>query len=171
MRKVPMMASTSLSQQFFSPASESVPSYSAQPPLASRRMRMALSDIHDMRQSLPSASIPHREAGIIPEFLARIWPDEAKSDRFQAFAGFAWDRFGDDLLGGDLTCLTTVQIQVLGQLEGQLIAASHASASLERNQARTFALGLIAQSQGNRLAIRFAKRALKDAPDWVKLDI
>lgn len=171
MRKVPMMASTSLSQQSFSPDSESVPSYSARPPLASRSMRMALSDIHDRRESLPSTSTPHRETGVIPEFLARIWPDEAKSGRFQAFAGFAWDRFGDDLLAGDLTCLTTAQIQLLGQLEDQLIAKSQDDGSLERNQARTFALGLIAQSQGDRLANRFAKRALKDAPDWVKLDI
>lgn len=132
---------------------------------------MASSDIHDMRQSLPSTSTPHRETGIIPAFLARIRPDQAKSSRFQAFAGFAWDRFGDDLLGGYLTCLTTEQIEVLGQLEDQLIAKSQADGSLERNQARTFALGLIAQFQGDRLANRFAKRALKDAPDWVKLYI
>jgi hypothetical protein len=124
-----------------------------------------------MRQSLPSTFTPHRETGIIPAFLARIWPNEAKLGRFHAFAGFAWDRFGDDLLGGDLTCLTTAQIEVLGQLEDQLIAKSQADGSFERNQARTFALGLIAQSQGDRLANRFAKRALKGAPDWVKLDI
>jgi hypothetical protein len=156
MRKVPMMASTSLSQQSFSPASESVPSYSARPPLASRSMRIALSDIHDRRQSLPSTSTPHRETGVIPEFLARIWPDRAKSGRFQAFAGFAWDRFGDDLLADDLTCLTTAQIQLLGQLEDQLIAKSQDDGSLERNQARSFALGLIAQTLGVRLANRFA---------------
>jgi hypothetical protein len=171
MRKVPMMVPSSLAGQGLYLRSASAPSYSAEPPLASRRMRMALSDIHDMRQSLPSTSTPHRETGIIPAFLARIRPDQAKSGRFQAFAGFAWDRFGDDLLGGDLTCLTTAQIQVLGQLEGQLIAKSQADGSIERNQARTFALGLIAQSQGSRLANRFAKRALKDAPDWVKLGI
>lgn len=171
MRKVPMMAPSSLAGQGLYMRPASAPSYSAEPPLASRRMRMASSDIHDMRQSLPSTSTPHRETGIIPAFLARIRPDQAKSSRFQAFAGFAWDRFGDDLLGGYLTCLTTEQIEVLGQLEDQLIAKSQADGSLERNQARTFALGLIAQFQGDRLANRFAKRALKDAPDWVKLYI
>jgi hypothetical protein len=171
MRKVPMMAPSSLAGQGLYLRPASAPSYSAEPPLASRRMRMVLSDIHDMRQSVPSTSAPHRETGIIPAFLARIWPNVAKSGRFDAFTGLAWDRFGDDLLAGDLTCLTTAQIQVLGQLEDQLIAKSQAEAPLERNQARTFALGLIAQSQGDRLGNRFAKRALKGAPDWVKLVI
>lgn len=124
-------------------------------------------------ESTPAPEKPNQGIGSIAKIIARHLTAAPDQDRFQIFAGFAWDRFGDDLLAHDLRTLTPTQIEVLQGLEDQLVAAAktQGNAALENGQATIFALGLIAQSQGGRLASRFARRALKDAPDWVKLPV
>jgi hypothetical protein len=123
--------------------------------------------------STPAPKKPGPGIGSIAKIIARLLPAAPDQDRFQIFAGFTWDRFGDDLLAHDLISLTPSQIEVLQGLEDQLVAAAktQGNIALENGQATIFALGLIAQSQGGRLASRFARRALKDAPVWVKLHI
>jgi hypothetical protein len=123
--------------------------------------------------STPAPQKPSQGIGSIAKLIARLLPAAPDQDRFQTFAGFAWDRFGDDLQAHDLISLTAAQLEVLQKLEDQLTAAAktQGNAALESGQATIFALGLIAQSQGGRLANRFARRALKDAPDWVKLPV
>jgi hypothetical protein len=123
--------------------------------------------------STPAPKKPSQGIGSITKLIERLLPAAPDQDRFQIFAGFAWDRLGDDLMAHDLTSLTPSQIEVLQGLEDQLVAAAktQGNAALKNGQATIFALGLIAQSQGGRLANRFARRALKDAPDWVKLPV
>ena len=115
---------------------------------------------------------PRKGPGLAASILARMFPTAPTVERFQVFAGFAWDRFGDDLLAFDLTTLTVEQVDLLQGLEDLLIAKakSQGNAVIGRDQARIFALGLIAKSQGDRLANRFARRALKDAPTWVTIE-
>ena len=127
---------------------------------------------HQGHASTSGPTKPRKGPGLAASILARMFPAGPKVERFQIFAGFAWDRFGDDLLAFDLTILTVEQIEVLQKLEDMLIAAAKSQGHfvLGRDQARIFALGLIAKSQGDRLASRFARRALKDAPAWVKLE-
>jgi hypothetical protein len=123
--------------------------------------------------SAPASRKPSQGIGSIARIIARFLLAAPDQDRFQIFAGFAWDRFGDDLLALDLKSLTVAQLDILQTLEDLLTAAAKGQghAVLENGQATIFALGLIAQSQGGRLASRFARRALKDAPDWVKLPV
>ena len=123
--------------------------------------------------STPAPQKPSQGIGSIAKIIARLLPASPEQDRFQIFAGFAWDRFGDDLLAHDLISLTAAQIEVLQGLENKLVEAAKTkgNVALENDKATIFALGLIAQSQGGRLANRFARRALKDAPDWVKLPV
>lgn len=170
MRKVPMMEPTRV-------ALRSEPSV--------RCYQMSASDWSDnapQRRSMISYSEgytrisaptkPRKGPGLAASILARMFPAAPKTERFQTFAGFAWDRSGDDLLAFDLTTLTVEQVELLQKLEDLLIAEakSQGNAVLGRDQARIFALGLIAKSQGDRLANRFARRALKDAPAWVTME-
>ena len=175
MRKVPMMEAVSFArprsmcEALGSPrgldASYS-PSYIPQ-------YGSARGSIRPTQISAPAFRKTGQEHGSIARIIARILTAALDQDRFQIFVDFAWDRFGDDLLAHDLTALTPSQIEVLQLLEDQLVAAAktHGSDALENGQVKIFALGLIAQSQGGRLASRFARRALKNAPDWVKLPV
>ena len=172
MRKVPMMEPASFAPQNVSLNRVRFMSGSDYSGISAQRtVRMS----GRLSYSLDRSPLPvkrQKQAGMLSSLIARIWHPVEPSDRFQIFAGYAWDRFGDDLLAFDLTILTVEQIEVLQKLEDMLIAAakSQGHSVLGRDQARIFALGLIAKSQGDRLANRFARRALKDAPAWVKLE-
>lgn len=170
MRKVPMMEPASYAPQ----SAQSVRSY---PMLASdwsnnAPQRLSIRSYSQGHASTSAPTNPRKGPGLAASILARMFPAAPKVERFQVFAGFAWDRFGDDLLAFDLTTLTVKQVDLLQRLEDLLIAKakSQGNAILGRDQARIFALGLIAKSQGDRLANRFARRALKDAPTWVTMD-
>lgn len=170
MRKVPMMEPTRV-------ALRSEPSVRCYPMSASdwsdnapqRRSKISYSESSTRVSTLTK---PRKGLGLAASILAPMFPAAPKVERFQVFVGFAWDRFGDDLLALDLTILSVEQIDVLQKVEDMLIATakSQGNAFLGRDRARIFALGLIAKLRGDRLANRFARRALKDAPDWVKLD-
>ena len=174
MRKVPMMEPAS-----FAPQSAS---FSARMNLSHTSFSMSAPESAPQRRSMKSYSQgyastsaptkPRKGPGLAASILARMFPTAPTVERFQVFAGFAWDRFGDDLLAFDLTTLTVEQVDLLQGLEDLLIAKakSQGNAVLGRDQARIFALGLIAKSQGDRLANRFARRALKDAPTWVTIE-
>lgn len=170
MRKVPIMEPTRV-------ALRSEPSVRCYPMSASdwsdnapqRRSMISYSEDYTI---ISAPTKPRKGPSLAASILARMLPAAPKAERFQIFAGFAWDRFGDDLLAFDLTILTVQQIDLLQKLEDLLIAKakSQGNAVFGRDHARIFALGLIAESQGDRLANRFARRALKYAPAWVTLD-
>ena len=100
-------------------------------------------------------------------------PSNAMHQDFDAatalFANIAWDAHGDDFLEGDLTGLSNRQTAAVEQLAAGILSDSRwkAASTEERNNASIFALGLIARRTGDRLAMRFARRALKGAPKWV----
>jgi len=96
--------------------------------------------------------------------LRRRLPDLSK------FNGFAWDQHGDALLTGDLASLSGAQLAVVEDLALKLRAADPnlAMAPMDMATARRLALGLIADRTGGRMAERFARRALRGAPDWVR---
>jgi hypothetical protein len=179
MRKVPMMEAmmedVSLSRPRAIGEPLMRPTYADRSFSASMRAPESLNRVYRRatQVSTPAPQKPSQGIGSIAKIIARLLPAAPDQDRFQTFAGFAWDRFGDDLLAHALRTLTPSQIEVLQGLEDQLVAAakSQGNVVLENGIVTIFALGLIAQSQGGRLANRFARRALKDAPDWVKLPV
>lgn len=87
----------------------------------------------------------------------------------QTFLGFKWDRYGDALLTGDLSSLSARQSAQHEHIVDDLRqwVDQHHDISHSDHELRIFALGLIARKSGERLAARFAKRALATAPKWV----
>lgn len=84
------------------------------------------------------------------------------------FQGFEWDRNGDALLSGDLASLNQNQRDSVRQIAEALqkLGAEKAS-TIGMSGLMIYALGLIARRTEERLAARFARRALTGAPDWV----
>jgi hypothetical protein len=84
------------------------------------------------------------------------------------FYEYEWDRNGDALLSGNLSSLDQVQQAAVRRIteELQKLGAGTASA-ISQDTLAIYAIGLIARKTGNRLAARFARRALNGAPDWV----
>lgn len=83
--------------------------------------------------------------------------------------GFAWDVYGDDLLDGNVAVLSQAQIDVVKFIAARIAAdgRSFLFAGDLRIQARIYALGRIAQEMNDRLAVRFTRRCLWGAPNWV----
>jgi hypothetical protein len=93
---------------------------------------------------------------------------EAKEPVEVTFQAFEWNRNGDALLSGDLSSLNTAQQRAVRRIVEALQDLSTINASTIDDDALIIhALGLIARRMGDRLAARFARRALNGAPDWV----
>jgi hypothetical protein len=84
------------------------------------------------------------------------------------FDSFAWDSNGDALLAGDLSALSSAQRSAVEDLAQRILSAYHSfgSKGAALGDARIVALGVIAQRSKQRTATRFARRALRDAPEW-----
>jgi hypothetical protein len=111
---------------------------------------------------------PSREGALrrILDWLRR----EKKTSDLTEFDGFAWDTHGDALLAGDLTILDVGQIAVVKEFTQRILAkfSELGATSAPIDNASILALGLIAHQSAERIAERFARRALKDAPPWLR---
>jgi hypothetical protein len=93
---------------------------------------------------------------------------ETKEPVEVTFQAFEWDRNGDALLAADLSSLDAAQQRSVRRIVEALQDLSAINASTIDDDALTIhALGLIARKMGDRLAARFARRALNRAPNWV----
>ena len=112
---------------------------------------------------------PSREGALrrILDWLRR----EKKTSDLTEFDGFAWDTHGDALLAGDLTMLDVGQIAVVNEFTQRILARfaelGATSALIGNTSILVLGLGLIARQSAERIAERFARRALKDAPPWL----
>lgn len=84
------------------------------------------------------------------------------------FHGFAWDVFGDALLAGDFSPLNSDQMDALEKLAAQILSDKrwHVSSIDGHVQAKIIGLGLIASCLSDRVAKRFSRRSLEQAPAW-----
>ena len=93
---------------------------------------------------------------------------ETKEPVEVTFQAFEWDRNGDALLAADLSSLDAAQQRAVRRIFEALQDLSAINASTIDDDSLTIhALGLIARKMGDRLAARFARRALNRAPNWV----
>lgn len=84
------------------------------------------------------------------------------------FANFEWDRYGDALLSEDFSSLNRNQLAEIQRIAKDLGRINaYNTHHVAKTKLMIFALGLIAIKMSGRLAERFARRALCDAPEWV----
>lgn len=184
MRKVPVMASFAARHQvtpnhgamaFLKKAA--VPVQSSMP----SDSRVA-SPLHGPPRAAPrNLSVSERPAPVSKDANAiksirALWSrllsgrDQPKKSLTSAlFIGFAWDIWGDQLLAGSFGSLSADRRLVLDNLADQLrqVPNSITVPELDRAKLEVWALGLIARQLSERLASRFARRALLDAPEWI----
>ena len=125
-----------------------------------------VSQRHRARPEIKAASIKDR-------IIKRLLSQNKRKDIDPAaslFTGFAWDIHGDALLNGDVSSLSIEQIEAVMALAALLMTEARSQVHPIENisEASNLALGLIARRMEDRLADRFARRALKDAPPWVE---
>jgi len=110
-----------------------------------------------------------RKPETIPRLLAQ-GKDQRHNPYILPFRGFSWDVYGDALLASDFSPLNDAQIDAVEEVAAQIISNKRwQSPSPDRDaQAKILALGLIASCISDRVAARFSRRALKNAPEWVK---
>ena len=102
-----------------------------------------------------------------------LWRSRDKSVapplKVSTFSGFAWDTWGGNLVSGNLSMLTTEQAKEVKVMVERI--KSHPLwddlSSDEQGRVGVIALGVIATKRGDRLAKRFARRALKGIPKWL----
>ena len=136
-------------------------------PEALARLRAAVKDTRKERAvQTPSQQPPNK--GLIARLMAKLQARDRDPVEL-TFQGFEWDRYGYALLTGDLSSLTDKQAaqhqHIVDDLKQR--AAHHPETSHSDHELGIFALGLIARKSGERLAARFARRALVGAPKWV----
>jgi hypothetical protein len=106
--------------------------------------------------------------GLLARTLSWLLGDKPERET-AAFDSFAWDSFGDAILAGDLSALSNAQVLTVNELARRILSSRPAKAA-ERytyEAARVLALGIIARRSSDRSAARFARRALKGAPEWL----
>jgi hypothetical protein len=189
MRKVPVMQA-SMAFSVASPSSgsprsfgQAMPNFSASS--APRRVAFGLPPRPTSLDMEPEAtqpnlvSQPHRPKpeiktpSVKDRLIQRILSRNKRKDIDPAaslFTGFAWDIHGDALLNGDVSSLSIEQIEAVMALAALLMTEARSQVHPIENisEASNLALGLIARRMEDRLADRFARRALKDAPPWVE---
>lgn len=136
-------------------------------PEALARLRAAVTDPRKERApKTPSHQPPNN--GLIARLMTRLRTRDRDPVEL-AFQGFEWDRYGDALLTGDLSSLNDKQAAQHQHIVDDLkhSAANLPKTSHSEHELEIFALGLIARKSGERLAARFARRALAGAPNWV----
>ena len=85
-----------------------------------------------------------------------------------SFENFAWDKHGDALIAGDFSALSRDQRFAVDRiLQALRRKGAKKNRHLELELLQRYTLGLIAEKSNDRLAGRFARRALNGAPDWV----
>lgn len=136
-------------------------------PEALARLRAAVKDTRKERAVQRPSQLPPNK-GLIARLMAKLQTRDRDPIEL-TFQGFEWDRYGDALLTGDLSSLTDKQAaqhqHIVDDLKQR--AAHHPETSHSDHELGIFALGLIARKSGERLAARFARRALVGAPKWV----
>jgi hypothetical protein len=136
-------------------------------PEALARLRAAVKDTRKERAvETPSQQPPNK--GLIARLMAKLQARDRDPVEL-TFQGFEWDRYGDALLTGDLSSLNDKQAAQHQHIVDDLkhSAANLPKTSHSEHELEIFALGLIARKSGERLAARFARRALAGAPNWV----
>jgi hypothetical protein len=131
------------------------------------RLRAAVTDPRKERGAkTPSHQPPNN--GLIARLMTRLRTRDRDPVEL-TFQGFEWDRYCDALLTGDLSSLNDKQAAQHQHIVDDLkhSAANLPKTSHSEHELEIFALGLIARKSGERLAARFARRALAGAPNWV----
>lgn len=110
----------------------------------------------------------HRKTGWLSKFMKRS-NTESHNAITLPFLGFAWDVYGDALLEDHAAVLSQAQLDVVKDIAARITSdgRSFPSSRDQQMQARIYALGLIAREMNDRLADRFSRRALRDAPTWM----
>ena len=136
-------------------------------PLFSRKM--SVKRMMGKKNTHPKPSTPKGPSSVsaLKSLMARILrkPKDPVEVTFQAFE---WDRNGDALLAGDFSSLDPAQHRVVRQIAEALQDLSVInSPTIDEDALAVYALGLIARKIDDRLAARFARRALNGAANWV----
>lgn len=112
---------------------------------------------------------PKTKGSWLARLRARLVTLDQAAELVTSFETFAWDKHGDSLIAGDFSTLSRDQRFAVDRI---LQALRRKGAKKDRHLAlellQRYTLGLIAQESNDRLAARFARRALNDAPDWVR---
>lgn len=181
MRKVPMMAS--MSRGLISRMASHEPMRSVQSIVVPRAFsispeaffRLQPSTDKPMPARSPNVRIasdvaPSMWVGRPPKgLLVRMW-NWIRADKLAAvlkpFADFSWDAHGDALLAGNFRVLSSEQVAAMERLAQRVQTACNVEQATNINfgDARILALGLIASRSKSRVAERFARSALRDAP-------
>ena len=117
----------------------------------------------------PRATTPQKQRSNSElNLLMDAFIKETKQPVEVTFKAFEWDRNGDALLAADLSSLDASQQRAVRRIVEALqdLGAINAS-TIDDDTLTIHALGLIARKMGDRLAARFARRALNRAPNWV----
>jgi hypothetical protein len=135
-------------------------------PEALARLRAAVKDTRKERAVQAPPQQPSNK-GLIARLMAKLSARD-RDPIEQIFAGFEWDRYGDALLSGDFLSLSPRQDAAMRGIAEELIKLSSRKTSPVAEDAMlVYALGLISRKIGDRLAARFARRALNGAPEWI----
>jgi hypothetical protein len=135
-------------------------------PEALARLRAAIKDTRKERAVQSPPQQPSTK-GLIARLMANLSARD-RNPIEQIFKGFGWDRCGDALLAGDFSSLSPRQDTAMRSIAEELINLSSEEAyPVAEASMLIYALGLISRKIGDRLAARFARRALNGAPDWV----
>jgi hypothetical protein len=177
MRKVPLMSgepsmyvSASMGPRMFMDAA---PNPSSDRNLAFYQMPAAeTADLPSplaLRRSSSDRASKRGQEGLAENVSKLIYAARLRSTHLSVFDDFAWDKHGDALLAGHLSMLSDAQRAVVERLVNRLdtFAPDGFKANRKPVLAQKWVLGLIARNSGGRLAERFARRALLEAPNWV----
>jgi hypothetical protein len=189
MTKVPLMASVSTSSGIFrrraddtglmQAASFSAPRMSSisrrLSPEALSRLQLSSNEESTVRfgRGLPETQADHSsqdkspQKGMLKRSLDWLRGGNRLPD-LMLFDGFAWDIHGDALIVVDLSALSIDQRRAVERLASRIQSAgvSATATAPAIDDACRLALGLIAHHSKGRTAERFARRVLKDAPQW-----
>ena len=122
------------------------------------------------RAGTPDGSMKKmRKRETLPSLLAH-GKDQGRNPYILPFHGFSWDVYGDALLASDFSPLNSDQIDAVEKVAALILSDKQwKTSSADRDaQAKIIALGLIASCISERVAERFSRRALKNAPEWVR---
>jgi hypothetical protein len=135
-------------------------------PEALARLQAAVTDTKKERPiQAPSPNSANK--GLIARLMAKLSARD-RDPLEQIFEGYEWDGYGDALLLGDFLSLSPRQDAAMRGVAAELIKlGSRATSAVSEEAMLIYALGLISRKMGDRLAARFARRALNGAPDWV----
>jgi hypothetical protein len=157
-RKIPLMEASDC--QFGAAYVAPRASPSRPKPQAYARLRSAIGGNPLSKNAVPSSRFG---LGLIQH------AERKSSDAISIFGSVAWDLWGDAFLTGNFSALTDEQHSEVRRLARKIADDERYSPDTAKATTKpvVLALGLIAKKLNTRVSSRFAKKALKNAPQWI----